>query len=161
MLWPPIGVPSAPVHAPVREEVVDNETRGMIRGYVCAVPGAHYNDILRRLKLSNGLVIYHLKTLEREGFIKSRSEGRWRRFYPATMTLVDLPPTLDKVQRIIVETVRENEGLVEREVARMLHLPPSSVNRQMTRLAEQGILMFERHGMTIRCYMADGMAEKG
>jgi len=68
----------------------------------------------------------------------------------------DLPPTLDKVRRIIVETVRENEGVGEREVARMLNLPSSTVNRQITRLAEMGVLRLERHGMTIRCYLANG-----
>lgn len=144
-----------------KDTLMDNETRGYIRGVVDSDPGIHYHEILRRLKLSNGLVTYHLKTLEREGFIKSRSEGRWRRFYPAVMKLGDLPPTLDKVQRIIVETVRENEGLAQREVARILHLPPSSVNRQITRLAEQGILRLEKRGMTIRCYMADGTTEQG
>ncbi len=141
--------------------LLDNETRGMIRGCIYTDPGIHYSEILRNLNLSNGAAAYHLMTLEREGLIKSRSEGRWRRFYPATTRLVDLPPKLDKVQRIIVETVRENEGLVEREVARMLNLPSSTVNRQITRLAEQGVLRLEKDGMTIRCYIAEEPAPEG
>jgi uncharacterized membrane protein len=65
-----------------------------------------------------------------------------------------LAPTLDKVQRIIVETVRENEGLGKREVARALNLPSSTVNRQINRLAKMGILRLEKRGMILRCYIA-------
>ena len=45
-----------------KEEVLDNETRGMIRGAISTDPGIHFSEIMRRLKLSNGNALYHLVT---------------------------------------------------------------------------------------------------
>ena len=76
------------------------------------------------------------------------------------MKLVDIPPRLDKVQRIIVETVRESEGLGQRELARILGLPFTSVNRQINRLAAMGVLRLEKRGLTTKCFLANGTAPK-
>ncbi|UCF07197.1 MAG: right-handed parallel beta-helix repeat-containing protein, partial [Thermoplasmata archaeon] len=46
-----------------RKDIMDQETRGMIRGYIMANPGEHYNAIKRALHLKNGTLAYHLKTL--------------------------------------------------------------------------------------------------
>jgi DNA-binding MarR family transcriptional regulator len=144
-----------------KDKILDHETRGMIKGFVYADPGIHYNEIIRRLKLGNGTAAYHLKTLEREGFIVSRSDGFLRRFYPAGRALLEIPPKLDKVQRIILETVQENEGLGQRKIARLLKLPPSTVNRQINTLVKMGLLRLEMHGVTTRCYLVNEKGDKG
>jgi predicted transcriptional regulator len=139
-----------------KDTPMDNETRDYIRGVVDSDPGIHYHEILRRLKLSNGLVTYHLKTLEREGYILSRSDGRLRRFYPADMNPVAPSPKLNRVQRLIIGAVRAGGGVGHREITRTLKLPYSTVNRQINKLARLGILRLEKRGFTIKCYIADG-----
>jgi len=54
-----------------KKDVLSHFTRGQIFGYIQANPGAHYNAIIQDLGLRNGVGAYHLKVLEREGFIKS------------------------------------------------------------------------------------------
>ena len=139
-----------------KEEVLDNETRGMIRGCVYADPGIHYHEILRRLKLSNGSAAYHLMTLEREGFIRSRNDGRLKRFYPVEMKLEDAPVRLSRLEGFIFNAIREQEGLSQSEIARVLELSNSIVHRQVKKMAESGVLRLERHGLAVRCYIADG-----
>jgi predicted transcriptional regulator len=139
-----------------KEEVLDNETRGMIRGYIHAVPGVHYNEILRHLRLQNGVAIHHLSTLEREGYIQSRNDGRLKRFYPAGMKLSEAPPILDRIQRTIYDTLRENDGLSQREIARLLDISSSSVSRHINRMASLGVVRLERQGMRVRCYLVNG-----
>ena len=139
-----------------KEEMLDHETRGLLRGFICAEPGVHYNDILRRLKLSNGTASYHLMALEREGFIKSRSDGRLKRFYPAGMKIVDVLPKLEPVQEIILKTVQQNEGLSQREIARVVGIPHSSVNRQVKKLVDLGLLRLVKEGATTKCYLPEG-----
>jgi predicted transcriptional regulator len=139
-----------------RDEVLDNETRGMIRGCILADPGIHYNEILRRLKLSNGCAAHHLMTLEREGFIRSRSDGRLKRFYPAEMRPLEAPARLSRMEQFIFEAVREQEGMSQSELARMLELSRLTVHRQVTRMASSGVLKLERHGLSVRCFIADG-----
>jgi predicted transcriptional regulator len=139
-----------------KEEVLDNETRGMIRGYVHAVPGVHYNEILRHLSLRNGEATHHLLTLEREGFIQSRNDGRLKRFYPAGMKLSEAPPILDRIQRTIYDTLREKDGMSQREIAQMLDISSSSVSRHINRMASMGVVRLERQGMRVRCYLVNG-----
>ena len=139
-----------------KDEVLDNETRGMIRGTIISDPGIHYNEIQRRLQLGNGKAAYHLQTLEREGIIRSRSDGRLRRFYPAEMRLVDIPVRLDRLQKLIFEIMREREGMSQRELAAALGVSTPTISRNMKRMAEMGVVRLERHGITVRCYLASG-----
>jgi DNA-binding MarR family transcriptional regulator len=142
-----------------RDNVLDNETRGMIRGCIISEPGIHFKELRRRLDLSNGTAVHHLATLEREGVIKSRTDGVYKRFYPAGMKLGDLPAKLPHLQAVILEVVRRKEGLSQREVADALEASYYTVHRHINRMAESGILRLERRGMTVRCYLADGRAE--
>jgi len=144
-----------------KDHVLDNETRGMIRGAISTDPGIHFSEIMRRLKLSNGNALYHLITLEREGFIKASSDGRLKRFYPADMELDEVPPYLDRMQRTIFETLREQNGMSQREIARLLNISFSSVNRHINKMAAMGVLRLERQGMSVRCYIADGKGPGG
>jgi len=143
-----------------KEAVLDNETRGMIRGCIYSDPGVHYNEILRRLRLRNGVAAHHLLTLEREGFIRSRNDGRLKRFYPADMKLSEAPPRLDRFQRTIYDALREHDGMSQREIARALDVSFSSVNRHINRMASMGVLRLERQGMSVRCYLIDGWASE-
>ncbi len=142
-----------------RDEVLDNETRGMIRGCIYADPGIHYNDIVRRLKLKNGTAAYHLMTLEREGFIRSRSDGRLKRFYPAEMKPSDAPQRLTRLESIIYEAVREKEGMSQHELARALDVPYPTVSRYVNKMAAAGVLRLERQGISVRCFVGNGGAE--
>ena len=138
-----------------KEELLDNETRGMIRGFVCADPGVHYNEILRRLKLGNGTAAHHLMMLEREGFIKSRTDGNLKRFYPAEMKIIDVPPRLNDIQRLILKKIQESEGLSQREIARILELPHTTIQRQVRKMAGMGIIRLERDGLAMKCFLTE------
>jgi len=136
-----------------KEEVLDNETRGMIRGCIFSDPGVHYNEIIRRLRLRNGAAAHHLMTLEREGIIRSRNDGRLKRFYPADMKLAEAPPVLDRFQRTIFEAMQEKDGMSQREIARTLDVSFSSVNKHINRMASMGVVRLVRKGMSVRCYI--------
>ena len=139
-----------------KEEVLDNETRGMIRGCILADPGIHYHEILRRLKLPNGSAAYHLMTLEREGFVRSQNDGRLKRFYPFEMKPENAPVRLSRLEGFIFDAIREQEGISQSELARVLDLSNSIVHRQVRKMAESGVIRLERWGITVRCYIAGG-----
>jgi len=138
-----------------KEELLDNMTRGTIRGFIYADPGIHLNELLRRLQLSTGTVTHHLMMLEREGYIRSATDGRLKRFYPAEMRLVDIPPRLEAVQKVIYDTLQHNDGLSQREIARALDISYSAVNRHVKKMAAAGLLRLERKGTTVRCYIVE------
>jgi DNA-binding transcriptional ArsR family regulator len=138
-----------------RQDLMNNEKRGMIRGAIALEPGIHYSELIRRLEIPNGEAAYHLRTLEREGIIRSKTDGRLRRFYPAGMKLSGIPVRLNRLQTAIFETLREHNGLSKSDVSRLLEVPFTTIRRQVGRMTGMGVLRLERRGLAVRCYVAE------
>ncbi|MDI6856629.1 MAG: CARDB domain-containing protein, partial [Candidatus Thermoplasmatota archaeon] len=71
----------APLYIKRKYAALDQFTRGRIYNYIELNPGAHYNSIRSSLNLGNGTLSYHLKILEKESYIRTETEGMYRRFY--------------------------------------------------------------------------------
>jgi len=122
-----------------KEEMLDNYTRGEIRGYIVANPGAHYSRIKRDLSLNNGTLIYHLSTLEREGFIYSHRDDYYRRFYPRGRK--PRPgANLTTVQETIIETLLDSPGLSAEELAPRLNKSRKVTNYHLVWLRRWGLV---------------------
>jgi predicted transcriptional regulator len=122
-----------------KEEMLDNYTRGEIRGYIVANPGAHYSRIKRDLNLNNGTLIYHLSTLEREGFVYSHRDDYYRRFYPRGRK--PRPgPNLTTVQESIIEILLDNPGLTTEDIAQKLDKSRKVTNYHLVWLRRSGLI---------------------
>jgi WD40 repeat protein/DNA-binding MarR family transcriptional regulator len=143
-----------------KDAALDHETRGMIRGCIIADPGIHYSEIIRRLDLRNGTAAYHLQTLEREGIIKSRNDGRFRRFYPSEMKFIGSHVRPTKLQKIILETIQEKEGPSQIDIAKTLDISYAIVHREIKRMALIGMIRLQRHGISMKCFLAEEWHER-
>ncbi len=139
-----------------REQVLDHFVRGQIYGYVLANPGEHYNAIKVALNLTNGSLAHHLKTLEREQFVKSKRFGLYRRFYPMHMRIPEdgfFAP--NEIQKTIVDLIRAQPGITQKDIAQRLGLTPPTVNYHVGILAEHKQIRVERAGRKTHCYVID------
>jgi len=122
-----------------REDVLDHFVRGQIFGYIRANPGEHYNAIKAALHLTNGSLAHHLKTLEREDFVKSRRFGLYRRFYPRDFRIPESDAfVLNDIQRTVLRIVHGQPGLSQKELSMLLGLTPPTVNYHINLLAANG-----------------------
>ncbi len=134
-----------------REQILDHETRGMIRGYVVANPGDHFNAIKASLGLTNGTLAYHLRVLEREKILRSKKDGKFRRFYPFEMRVSDNgEPT--EIQRTILGLIEETPGISQKDIASFLGVTQPTVNYHIERLKELGTVRVERRGIRVFYY---------
>jgi len=134
------------------EKVLDHETRGMIRGYIVANPGDHYNSIKEALELPNGTLAYHIQVLEKESLVRSVKDGKFRRFYPYDMRVPESgEPT--RIQKHILDLVRANPGLTPRDAAGLLGLTSSTVSYHLERLLELDRVEVRREGISKRLYV--------
>ncbi|MEW6069854.1 MAG: transcriptional regulator, partial [Candidatus Thermoplasmatota archaeon] len=90
-----------------------------IYGYLESHPGAHYSMIKNALGLNNSTLTYHLHTLEREEYIKSRKEGNLRCFY-LTSANTEQKNGLSKFQNRILETVSSYPGITQKQLLEIL-----------------------------------------
>ncbi len=85
-----LSIPIIPLYSKLRkEEIIGQSTRVRILDYIELHPGEHFGAIKKALCLSNGNAIYHLRFLEKQGLIKSRVSGIFRRFYARDFTPPD------------------------------------------------------------------------
>lgn len=144
-----------PLYTRIRkEDVLDNEIRGMIRGYIIANPGDNYNSIKRALGLNNGALAHHLRVLEKAELIKSRMDGMFKRFYPAGMRIPqENGGEISEIQSILLGKVAESPGISQKEIAVLLKLSKGVINYHVKVLFSKQLLKMEKKGRKTLCYI--------
>ncbi|MCK4454887.1 MAG: VCBS repeat-containing protein [Thermoplasmata archaeon] len=137
-----------------RERVLDHFVRGQIYGYILANPGEHYNAIKHALGLTNGSLAHHLRTLEREEFVKSRKFGLYRRFYPKHMRIPeDGDFHMNNIRSNIVDVIDRNPGISQKEIAQAMNVTPPTVNYHIGILASAKMIRVVREGRRTNCFV--------
>jgi predicted transcriptional regulator len=137
-----------------KENVLDQFTRGRIFGYIEANPGDHFGAIRKALSLSNGNAVYHLQVLEKQGFVKSRNEGMYKRFYSkGTVLPPDNSGPISEIHQRILSCIREAPGISQTEVASLLGLQQSTLGYQLRKLEKMGQIRRKRAGRRASYYL--------
>jgi predicted transcriptional regulator len=124
----------------------------MIRGYIIANPGDHYNSIKRNLGLKNGSLTYHLKVLEREDIVKSERDGVFKRFYPKDERIPADIMHVTKIQESILNEIIDNPGVTEKGLATNIGVSHQVVNYHVKKLVRANLVKTERLGKTTKYY---------
>ncbi len=135
-----------------KKDVLSHFTRGQIFGYIQANPGAHYNAIIQDLGLQNGVGAYHLKVLEREGFIKSMRDGIYKRFYPSDMKIPEKRVHLSRVQKDILKEIQKHPGVTQKQISKLLDESKQVVNYNVKVLETADLIRVERVGRGTACF---------
>jgi predicted transcriptional regulator len=140
-----------------RERVLDHFVRGQIFGYIQANPGEHYNAIKDALGLTNGSLAHHLRTLEREQFVKSRRFGLYRRFYPMHFRIPEAGEFQpNDIQTTILDVIKQAPGITQKEIAMTLGLTPPTVNYHIAVLSDHNLIRVDRQGRSTHCSIVEG-----
>jgi DNA-binding MarR family transcriptional regulator len=144
-----------PLYSRIRkDDVLDHFVRGQIYGYIMSHPGEHYNGIKQALKVNNGTLSHHLRTLEMQGYLKSQRDGTYKRFYP---TGTKLPRRkgiqLSDLQMEIVDAIRQIPGLTQKDIAMREGITQQSVSYNLKLLERIGVLKSERDGVRKRYFI--------
>jgi len=137
-----------------KEDVLDQFVRGQIYGYIKTNPGVHYNQIRREIGIKNGTLSYHLNVLEKTEMIKSRREGlRYRAFYPTGMKFPEKERyRLTELQIKIMDTIKENKGITQKEIAKKLGKKPQTINYNIKMLQQAKLIDVIKKGKKTLCY---------
>ena len=130
-----------------KEDISDNEKRGLIRGYLAANPGANYASIRNDLKIARGTLVYHLYVLEKQEIIRSWHDGRLKRFALSSERIADIQPRITDIELIILQTLKNNPKLTQEELAEEIGVRQPTISYHMKRLIQLGFLKVERKGI--------------
>lgn len=129
------------IHTQIRrDEALDHFVRGQIYAYVVLNPGASYSEIRDAFSLRNGTTSYHLVVLESLGFVKSVSDGRYKRFLPQESGPVRLGRKLTDLQMRILETASVRGSVGPSELARSVEVSRQRAAYNVRKLVRWGLL---------------------
>jgi predicted transcriptional regulator len=138
-----------------KDEVLDHFVRGQIYGFIVSNPGEHYNSIRENMKVTNGTLSYHLRTLEVQGFIKSRKESVYRRFYPIEMKFPrDKGVKLSDLQIAMLECMRRRKAPTQKDIASDLGISQQVASYNLRILTQKGFVQVRKEGRK-RMYFQD------
>ena len=104
--------------------------------------------------MNNGALVYHREVLQREGLLRSRQEGMYRRFYTADTRP---PPLLEngttEAQLRVLKAIQEMPGITQKELARFLGLRQSTLAYQIERLTATGTIAGNRTGRKVQYFV--------
>jgi predicted transcriptional regulator/uncharacterized membrane protein len=138
-----------------RDRVLDHYLRGKIHGYIIANPGEHYNAIKEQLEITNGALSYHLRVLEREGYVRSRMDGIYKRFYPSDMKLPTSQRNINSFQEVILTIVKNNQGLSQKDIAKRIGVSSQVINYHIKILEDGHLIKVDRTRRKSRVYATD------
>ncbi|TET91804.1 MAG: MarR family transcriptional regulator [Methanomassiliicoccales archaeon] len=141
-----------PLYSKLRkEEVLNQFLRGQIYGYIMAYPGENYSSIKRAMDVGNGTLTHHLYILEREGFVASRVDGRYKRFYPSGIVRKGRPPArASMIQKAILKMIAQNPSMTQKEIALSLETSKQVINYHIKALEKRGMISIMRNGSDLR-----------
>ncbi len=141
-----------------REDVLDHFVRGQIFGHVMSHPGAHYNAIKQALKVNNGTLSHHLKTLEMQGYLNSHRDGTYKRLYPTGQQVPRRKGRqLSDLQMCILDAIKKVPGLTQKDLATEHDISQQSVSYNIRALVRIGALSSRRDGISKRYFIDQEM----
>ena len=141
----------APLYTRIhKEKILKNEIRNGLFNHIRENPGQCFSELKRELSLNNGVLAHHLKTLEREHYIKSRKDGLYRRFFLRNQPVPTI--ILNRPQRGILSYLIQHPGVPQSKVALHLGVSRQTVNYHMQCMEEMGAVRISRNGRRTMCY---------
>jgi predicted transcriptional regulator len=148
-----MGMVFLPLYTKIsKKEVLDHFVRGQIFGYIKVNPGDNYTTIKKNLDLNNGTLTYHLNVLEKEGFIKSWTNGSHKYFYPMGVKIPGNGVKNPSIHDAILKSIKDSPGISVSDIAAVNGISKQLANYHIRKMAAEGTIELERKSFTKLCY---------
>jgi len=133
-----------------RSDVLAHEARASLYDTIEGEPGVHFSALKSESGLRNGVLLHHLRVLEKNGYVRSATDGRLRRYFVAgAVAGFRGAPALDEQVYRFVST---HPAATNAQIAVALQKRPTLVHYHVDRLARSGQVTRERVGREVRLY---------
>ena len=126
---------------------MQNANRAKIYSTIINYPGMSFTDMRMLLGIKNGTLSHHLLKLEKEGVVRSKKIGIFRRFYPSGG---DVPKDLEEM---IVDVILDNPGISQTSVAKRLDITRQVANYHINSMKRRGRLIVRKAGRSSEIFI--------
>ena len=141
-----------------KDKVLDNPTRKEIYDYIAKNPGTHLKEISKNLNISTSTVTWHLKVLEKSDLIRSRKVGNKVIFYPAYLSLNDIPHIIlkNETSKKIFNYLLKNPAHL-RKIAKDLNLNVETVRYNLRKMETYNLVKSKEDGNRVVYYIDESV----
>jgi predicted transcriptional regulator len=125
-----------------KEAILENMNRRLIIKEVKNHSGITFTEIKNDLGLKNGVLAYHLSLLEKNHYIKSFSDGKFKRFYSKGVVITGLT----SVEEIILNIIKTNPDISRIKIAEMMEYSQGTVNSHINKLYKKDLVGMKKIG---------------
>lgn len=130
------------------ENILSNFKRIQIYNFILKNPGTYFNKIVKQLKLSNHVVVWHLNMLEKFNYIKKESLDNHDIYFDTDLELEVVKKiyfsSKKKSREIINHLKTYNEGITKTQISNDLNMHPNTVTKYLNVLLENDLVIKER-----------------
>ncbi len=147
------------------QEVLEHPGRQEVYERVKAFPGASFHQLADQVGFGASTLNYHLRVLERNGFITSVKDGRYLRFFDRQAGTysghkkVAVSALRNETTAAIAKHILRNPGVPQCDLAEEFEITASTVNWHINRLAGAGLVNRARDAHYTRYYVSEGWSQ--
>jgi len=157
--------------------ILTQQTRNSIYNIIRMDEGVHFRKICRETGKKMGVVQYHLSVLEKEGFIRSVKDGRYKCFFTKRRNCLDtriedelsyekrilresvITAMKRKTPKIIISALIEFEKISHQELAKLCEVTPQAITFHAQKLESNGIIVSSKDGRQKFYSLSDAVIE--
>lgn len=142
-----VAVATLPLYTRLtKADILGNDVRAGIHAYVAANPGARLTDIQKQVDVATSTLVFHLRILQREGYVTSGTEWSRRRYYATGAVPVALRQGKD-VAATLTEMLQREPGMGPAAVAARLNISRQLARYHLKQLERDGVVVAQGEGM--------------
>jgi predicted transcriptional regulator len=127
----------------VEVQNVGYDVRVTLLKHISENPGIRYRELFRLTNLANGVLTYHLSSLEKTNRVKVDRRSRVTRYYPLDVSSQEsdvIGSLKPETARKIVMFILEHDLCTFNEIVERIGKAPSTVSWTLKRLKDSGII---------------------
>ena len=131
----------------IKSDILDNSKRRAIYEYIEQNPGSIFNVIMKELHISNYELLWHLKMLERFGFIKEDTFHEHTAYFAVEVSPQEMNKQYilnkPKSKQILSYLGENNIGITKTKIAEDLSMHFNTVDKYLNLLENIGVIIKE------------------
>lgn len=142
-----------------KKEILENKKRKKIYDFICNNPSVYIYKIIRELKLSNHIVVWHVNALLDFNFINKTTIFNHEVYYQSNMKRKQVLKAFflrnKKCRRILDYIKNDGEGCTKTIISKDLKMHPNTVKKYINELESLDIIYRKRESNRSNFYLND------
>ncbi len=130
------------------EDILFNLKRADIYNFIQKYPGVYFNKIIKELKLSNHIVVWHLNMLLKFNFIKKGLFDKHEIYFDSNLEFENVKiiyiTSREKSKKIIEYLINNDIGVTKTQLSKKLGMHPNTIKKYLNFLEEFNVIFKEK-----------------